>query len=124
MNQQMGRGAAYGQSGWGRGIACSGRGRAPAGPRAFKSKISEVENETFNVGSTKFVAQFQKSKESIAYYIQRTIRGEEGFYAAKETRTGEIATVPLPTTLANDATDDDRTIRTIEVQAVGKLGKS
>ena len=82
-----------------------------SGPRAHKSKIAEIENDTFNVGSTKFVAQFQKSKEATAYYVQRTMGDEEGYYAAQEIRTGNLSEVPLPPALAANASDDDKTIR-------------
>ena len=73
------------------------------------------------MGSTKFVAQFQKSKESTAYYVQRTIGGEEGYYAAQEIRTGNLSEVPLPAALAANASDDDKTIRQEAVRGVGKM---
>ena len=121
MSQQLGRGGAYGRAGRGRGVVRGLRGRnITSGPRAFRSKIAEIENDTFNVGSTKFVAQFQKSRESTAYYVQRKIGGEEGYYAAQEIRTGKVSEVPLPPTLAATASDDEKAIRVVEVQSVGK----
>ena len=92
-----------------------------SGPRAHKSKIAEIENDTFNMGSTKFVAQFQKSKEATAYYVQRAIGGEEGYYAAEEIRTGNESEVPLPAALAANASDDDKIIRQEAVKGVGKM---
>ena len=122
MSQQLGRGAQLARGRRGRGGGRGGRGRGPSsGPRAFKSKISEIETETFNVGSTRFVAQFEKSRESTAYYVQRKIGGEEGYLAALEIRTGTQSTVDLPAALAADATQDEIIIRNVEVQGVGKL---
>ena len=92
-----------------------------SGPKPYKSKIAEICDDTFNVGSAKFVAQFQKSREGTAYYVQREIGGEEGYLAAQEIRSGRESTVLLPAAVGADATDDDRTIRTVEVQNVAKL---
>ena len=122
MSQQLGHGALARQAGRGHGSGRGGRGQAPlSGPKAYKSRIAEIQDDTFNVGLTKFVAQFQKSKESTAYYVQRTIGGEEGYYAAREIRTGNLFVVPLPAALGADATDDDRTIREETVHGVGKM---
>ena len=121
MSQLLGRGAVNAR-GRGRGGARGARARViTSGPRSFKSKISEIEYDTFNVGSAKFVAQFQKSRESTAYYVQRQIGGEEGYYAAQEIRTGVESVVPVPPALGDNATEDDRIIRTVAVQGVGKM---
>ena len=60
-------------------------------------------------------------RESTAYYVQRKIGGEEGFYAAQEIRTGRVTEVPLPDALAANASEDEKAIRVIEVQGVGKI---
>lgn len=88
------------------------------GPRAFKSKITEIENDTFRV--------FQKSKEITAYYVQWQIGGKEGGYlAAHETRTGNNSTVNLLPALAANATQNDIALRNVEGQGVGNpRGKS
>ena len=70
---------------------------------------------------TKFVAQFNKSREGTAYYVQRQIGGKEGHLAAQEIRTGTELTVALPPALATSATADDIALRAVEVQGVGKL---
>ena len=125
MSQQLGRGAGFAGARGGRGGRAGrakGRGRfASSGPKAFKSKISEIEDDTFNVGSTKFVAQFEISREKTAYYVQRQIGGEEGYLAAQEIRTGEESVVNLPPALGANPTDDEITLRTVEVQGVEKL---
>lgn len=87
MSQQLGRDLLLVL---GRGRHCvgrDGRGRGPSsGPMALRSKIAEIQDNTFNVGSTKLFAQFQKSKESVAYYMQREIGSEEGYLTAQEIR--------------------------------------
>ena len=116
MIQKLGHWAFAGQAGRVCESGHGGRVRAPSyGPKAFKSRIAEIQDDTFNVGSTKFVAQFQKSRESTAYYVQGTIGGEEGYYVAQEIRTGVKAMVLLPLVLAANAAEDDRTLCQVAV---------
>ena len=96
MSQQL-RAGGFGR-GLGRGAGRGGRGSLPRqAQRGFRSKIKEIEDDTFNVGSNKFVAQFLKSRENVANYVVRRLGpGKEGHLAAQEIRTGELSTVPLP----------------------------
>ena len=53
--------------------------------------------------------------------MQQKIGGEEGYLAALEIRTREESTVDLPDALDANASQDEITIRNVEVQGVGKL---
>ena len=92
-----------------------------SGPRAFRSKIVEIKDDTFNMGLAKFVAQFDKSRESTAYYVQRHVGGMEGYLAAQEIRTGEEQTIDLPDPLGANPTADQTAMRAVEVANVAKL---
>ena len=122
---QYGRGG--GLRGGGRGRSGGRAGRRPPqsqSQRGFRSKIKEIEDDTFNVGSNKFVAQFHKSKENVANYIVRRLGpGNEGHLAAEEIRTGTRSTVPLPPALAgaDAANPDEILLREMAVRNVGKL---
>ena len=72
------------------------------------------------MGSTKFVARFDKLRESTAYYVQRHVGGMEGYLAAQEIRTGEEQTVDLPDPLGANPTADQQAVRAVEVANVAK----
>ena len=59
MSQQLRQGARYGRGMRGHGGGRVGSGKnVSSGPKAYKSKIAEICDDTFNVGSAKFIAQF------------------------------------------------------------------
>mmetsp|Transcript_1121 Transcript_1121/g.2410 ORF Transcript_1121/g.2410 Transcript_1121/m.2410 type:complete len:630 (-) Transcript_1121:237-2126(-) len=93
---------------------------AEAGPKAFRSKIKEIEDDTFNVGHNKFKAQFDESRENVASYVARTIGGEHGNLVAKEIKTGERQRVDFPPALAANADPDEAAVRQVLVEGVGK----
>ena len=109
-----GRGA---QGGRGRG---AGAGRKGAGPRAYRSGVTEIAEHTFNCGNSKFAAKFATSKEAVANYVQMNY--EEGFLVAQEIRLGQVQAIDMPA--AVDPNDPDAAdlaiVRQEEVKAVAK----
>jgi hypothetical protein len=49
--------------------------------KGFKSAISEITQDTFNMGQNKFAAQFTQSRKNVANYLQRTL-ASEGYLVA------------------------------------------
>jgi hypothetical protein len=126
MSQQAAAGQGAGMAG--RGMT-KGRGGKPRfqfqrdGNRmtkAFKSTITEIVNDTFNMGQNKFAAQFTQSRKNMVNYLQRT--SDEGYLVAQMVRTGEKQIIELPVAVdPNSPTAaDDELIRQKLVKAVGK----
>ena len=116
---QGGRGG-YG-SAKGRGRAGrSGRRTTYDGPRAHKSNIAEIADDTFNTGHSRFVAQFSRSRENVANYIARRIGGKEGHLLALEVKTGQLQTVTLPAALAQNAGADEQAVRAVLLNTAAK----
>ena len=92
----------------GRGYGGGGyRGRTPFVSKAFKSPIIEITSDTFNMGQSKFAAQFTPSRKNIASYVQRSV-GKEAYLVAQTIRTGVLQTIDLPPPVsANDPKADD-----------------
>ncbi len=59
--------------------------------KAYKSAISKITEHTFNTGHKKYAAQFTRSCEEIANYVQRTLT-DEGYLVAETIRTGKEQT--------------------------------
>ena len=72
--------------------------------KAYKLAISEITEHTFNTGHNKYVAQFTRSREEIANYVQRTST-EEGYLVRETIRTGKEQTIPLPPPVDQNAAD-------------------
>ena len=88
------------------------RGRGDPPTKEFKSAISEIANETFNMGQNRFAAQFTQSRKNVASYLQRTA-ADEGYLVAETVRTGKeqiIALLPAVDPNAADA-DNQKIIR-------------
>ena len=78
------------------------RGQTPFVSKAFKSPIVEVASDTFNMGQSKFAAQFTQSRKYISSYIQRSF-GKEAYLVAQTIRTVVLQTINLPPPVpAND----------------------
>ena len=96
-------GQGYGSGGY--------RGQKPFVSKAFKSPIVEIASDTFNMGQSKFAAQFTQSRKNIASYIQRSV-GKEAYLVAQTIRIGVLQTICLPPPVpANDPEADDLIVR-------------
>jgi hypothetical protein len=95
--------------------------------KGFKSSISEIETDTFNMGHNKFAAQFTQSQKNLANYLQRT-SACEGYLVAETVRMGREQIIPLPPAMDVNAPDaaDLNIIRAEEVKTIAmrrlKLG--
>ena len=106
----------------GRGYGVGGyRGRTLLVSKAFKSPIVEIASDTFNIGQSKFSAQFTLSRKNVASYVQRSV-GKEAYLIAQTIRTGVLQKIDLsPPVPANDPEADDLIIvREEVVRAVSK----
>jgi hypothetical protein len=86
MSQQaaIGRGGGHGGGGVKSPQRYFPRGRgggATAPSKVYKSPIAEIAKHTFNTGKNKFAAQFTKSRERVAGYIQQA-EMEESYLVA------------------------------------------
>ena len=89
--------------------------------KGFKSMISKIPLDTFNMGQNKFAAQFTQSCKNVANYLQRTALSE-GYLVAKTVRMGSqqiIALLPAVNESAADV-EDQMIIRAEEVKTVVK----
>jgi len=80
--------------------------------KGFKSAISEIANDTFNMGQNRFAAQFTQSRKNVANYLQRTASDKE--YLVMETvRMGKLQTIALPPPIDTTTSDaeDQKIIR-------------
>ena len=91
-------------------------------PKVYKSSVSEIAHDTFNVGQSKYAAQFGRSRKNVANYLQKTIT-DEGYLVAQAVRTGEEQEVTLPPDV--DPNDQDAVrVRNVKVNAAAKrMGK-
>ncbi len=86
MSQQAAAGRGAGRGGSGRGPRYYPRkGGVDHTLKAYKSAISEIAEHTFNTGQNKYAAQFTRSREDIANYVQRTST-DEGYLVAETIR--------------------------------------
>jgi hypothetical protein len=63
--------------------------------KGFKSSISEIATDTFNMGQNKFAAQFTQLRKNFANYLQRTL-AYRGYLVAKTVRAGREQIIALP----------------------------
>jgi hypothetical protein len=118
------------QAAAGQGAGCGSGGRKgrffPRGGgikivKPHKSTISEIAQDTFNMGHNKFAAKFSQSRKSMANYLQRSSTAE-GYLVAETVRTGRKQVIELPAAVDKNAPNvaDLAVIRTEEVKSVAK----
>jgi hypothetical protein len=118
------------QAAAGQGARCGGgrklrylpRGRGvDHSTKPFKSMISEIAEHTFNTGENKYAAQFTRSCEEVANYLQRT-SAEEGYLVAETVQTGKQQLIPLPPPIDPNVEDkvDLEIIRAKDVKMIAK----
>jgi hypothetical protein len=118
MSQQAAAGRGAGRGGSGRGPRYYPRkGGVDHTSKAYKSAISEIAEHTFNTGHNKYAAQFTRSREEIANYVQRTST-DEGYLVAETIRTGNEQTIPLPPPV--DYKADLEIIRSEDIKTIAK----
>ncbi len=118
------------QAAAGQGAGCGGgrkpryflRGRGVNHPtKLFKSMISEIAEHTFNTGENKYAAQFTRSREEVANYLQRT-SAEEGYLVAETVQTGKQQLIPLPPPI-NPNVEDKADLEIIQAEDVKTIAK-
>ncbi len=89
--------------------------------KRFKSLISKIAMDTFNMGHNKFATQFTQSRKNIASYLQCT-SACEGYLVAETVRMGREQIIPLPPAVDVNVPDaaDLNIIRAEEVKAIAK----
>jgi hypothetical protein len=89
--------------------------------KPFKSMISEIAEHMFNTGVNKYAAQFTRSREEVANYLQRT-SAEEGYLVAETVQTGKQQLIPLPPPIDPNVEDkaDLENIRAKDVKTIAK----
>ncbi len=95
--------------------------RAGESTKGYKSTISKIATDTFNMGQNKFAVQFMQSRKNVANYLQRT-SANEGYLVAETVRTGREQIIELPAAVDLNAADadDQRIIRGEEVKTIAK----
>ncbi len=88
---------------------------------SHQSRISRIEEHTFNTGQNKFAAQFTQSRENMANFLQRTAN-DKGYLVAETVRTRKQQTIDLPPPIdGNDPDAEDLKIICAEdVKSVAK----
>jgi hypothetical protein len=111
-------------AGWGGGRG--GRGKPRYHPQSeeikgFKSLISEIVHDTFNMGQNKFAAQFTQLQKNVANYLQRTA-ASEGYLVVETVRTSRKQIIDLPSAInPNDPElEDKKIIQAEEVKTIAK----
>jgi hypothetical protein len=121
MSQQAAAGRGAGRGGGRKpGYFPQGRG-VDHSTKPFKSMILEIAEHIFNMGENKYAAQFTRSREEVANYLQHT-SAEEGYLVAETVRTGKQQLIPLPPPIDLNVEDkaDLEIIRTKEVKMIAK----
>ncbi len=106
MSQQVAAGCGAGRSGWrGQKYFCpQGGGVEPI--KGFKSTISKIAQDTFNMGQNECAAQFTQSRKNVANYLQRTALSE-GYLVTKTVRMGKKQLIALPPAVDENTTNID-----------------
>ena len=96
-----------------------GQGDPPT--KGFKSAISEIANETFNMGQNRFAAQLTQSRKNVVNYLQPTA-ADEGYLVAETfwTEKEQILALPLAVNPNAADADDQMIIREEAVRAIAK----
>ena len=83
--------------------------------------ISEIAEHTFNTGHNKDAAQFTRSREEIANYVQRTPM-DEGYLVTETFCMGKEQMILLPPPIDQNAADkaDLKIIRAEDVRMIAK----
>jgi hypothetical protein len=95
------------------------RQRETSAIKGFKSTISKIVNDTFNMGQNQFAAQFTQSQKNVANYLQRTA-SDKGYLVAEMVRTGKQQVIALSPPINQVAVDveDQKIICEEAVQAI------
>jgi hypothetical protein len=103
-----------------------GRGKPRYYPRSgeskgFKSPISKIAHDTFNMGQNKFATQCTQLQKNVANYLQRTA-ASKGYLVAETVRTGRKQVFDLPSAIdPNDPElEDKKIIQAEEVKTIAK----
>jgi hypothetical protein len=96
-------------------------GIVETGVKPYKSGITEITQDTFNMGRNKVALQFTHSHKNVANYLQHN-SAAEGYLFAQMVRTGQKQTIDLPPSIDPNApvAEDLNTIRVEEVKPVAK----
>jgi hypothetical protein len=97
------------------------RGQGDPPTKGFKSAISKIANETFNMGQNRFAAQFTQSRKKVANYLQRTA-ADEGYLVAETVLMGKEQIILLLPAVDPNATDADNQ-KIIREEAVRPIAK-
>ena len=89
--------------------------------KAYESPITKIAKHTFNTGENEFAAQFTKSQERVAGYVQWS-RMDESYLVAETIRTGMAQTIALPP-LVDANTSDKADLEIICVEVVKSVAK-
>ncbi len=91
--------------------------------KGYKSAISKIATDTFNMGQNKFAAQFSQSQKNVANYLQRT-SVSKGYLVAETVRSGREQIIELPPAIDPNAAnaDDQKIIRAEEVNSYTPTG--
>ncbi len=121
MSQQAAAGQGAGRGGSGKKGRYFPRGGGIEIVKPHKSAISEIVQDTCNIGHNKFAAKFLQSRKNMANYLQRSSTAE-GYLVAETARTGGKQVITLPAAVDKNAPDtaDLAVIRTEEVKLVAK----
>ncbi len=122
MSQQAAARRGAGRGGGGRGPRYYPRkGGVDHASKAYKSAISEIAEHTFNTGHNKDAAQFTRSREEIAIYVQRTSM-DEGYLVTETFYMGNEQMIMLPPPVDQNAADkaDLKIIRAEDVKMIAK----
>jgi hypothetical protein len=114
------------QAAAGCGGGCGRRGKPRYYPRlgetkGFKSLISEIAHDTFNMGQNKFATQFTQLQKNVTNYLQCTVV-LEGYLVAETVRTGRKQVFDLPSAIDqnNLEFEDKKIIQAEEVKTIAK----
>ncbi len=121
MSQQAAAGQGAGRNG-GRKPGYFPRGRGVNhSTKPFKSMILEITEHTFNMRENKYAAQFTRSHEEVANYLQCT-SAEEGYLVAEIVQTGKQQLIPLPPPI-NQNVEDKADLEIIQAEDVKMIAK-
>jgi hypothetical protein len=80
-------------------------GMSTATKTKFKTKITSLKEDTYNIGEAKFAAKFQKSTKNIALYVQR--KYTDGASLAHDMKLMRATSIALPQPLNSGTSDSD-----------------
>jgi hypothetical protein len=104
MSQQAAAGQAAPAGGLGAKSGWYFKGWGDPPSKGFKSSISKIAKDTFNIGKNHFAAQFIQSRKNVVNYLQCTAV-EEGYLVVEMVRMGKAQTIALPPPVNRSAAD-------------------